>query len=156
MAKLADIRAKARAGLAAARRGISSGARATALGARRLGRRASAMTSAERRAFCERTAPARGEAQILAAVNRAVRLALKAQDKSAQSIESASSAINVGTALRATLGKDAKAKLARLAGDAAVHAGFAMQTGSAKEWAEAGEYADDALDLAMHIPGAKS
>lgn len=147
MAKLDDIKAKARAGLAAARRGIASGARSTALGARRLGRRASAMSSAERRAFCARTSPERGEAQILRAVNRALKLAFEAQGRPVRQIESAEDAIRIGTPLRMTLGKDDKAKLARLAGEAAVHAGFAMQTGSEKEWNEAAEYADDAIDL---------
>jgi hypothetical protein len=147
VAKLDDIKAKARAGLAAARRGIASGARSTALGAKRLGRRASAMSSAERRAFCARTAPERGETQILAAVNRALRMAFKALDKPAQQIETAADALRIGAPLRATLGQHDEARLARLAGEAAVHAGFAMQTGSSKEWAEAGEYADDAIDL---------
>lgn len=147
MSKLDDIKTKARAGLAAARRGISSGARATALGARRLGRRASAMSSRERRAFCARTAPERGEAQILRAVNRALRLAFEAQGRPVRQIETAEDAIRIGTPLRMTLGKDDKSKLARLAGESAVHAGFALQTKSDKEWAEAGEYADDAIDL---------
>lgn len=147
MSKLDDIKAKARAGLAAARRGIASGAKSTALGARRLGRRASAMSSRERRAFCARTAPERGEAQILAATNKAVRLAQKALGRPAKQIESAADAMAIGSLLRMTPGKDDVAKLARLAGEAAVHVAFAMQTGSSKEWAEAGEYADDAIDL---------
>ena len=147
MAKIDDYKAKARAALASARRGLVSGARSASLGAKRLGRRASAMSSRERRAFCARTAPERGEAQILKAVNRALRLALEAQGRPVRQIETAEDAIRIGTPLRMTLGKDDKAKLARLAGEAAVHAGFAMQTGSETEWAEAGEYADDAIDL---------
>ena len=151
MAKLDDIKAKARAGLAAARRGIASGARVTALGAKRLGRRASAMSSRERRAFCARTAEAPSNAEVLALVNRALRLAYQAQGKPVRQIETAEDAIRIGTPLRMTLGRDDKAKVARLAGEAAVHAGFAMQTGSEKEWNEAAEYADDAIDLGRSL-----
>lgn len=147
MTKIDDYKARARAALASARRGIASGARSASLGAKRLGRRASAMSSRERRAFCARTAPERGETQILKAVNYALGLAFKALGKPVRQIETAEDAIRIGTPLRMTLGKDDKHKLARLAGEAAVHAGFAMQTGSGKEWAEAGEYADDAIDL---------
>lgn len=151
MAKADDIKARVRAGLSAVRRGLASGAKATALGARRLGRRAAAMSSAERRAFCARTAPERGEAQILAAVNKAVRMAYQALGKPVRQIETGPDGVRIGTDLRMTVGKTAEAKAARLAGDAAYAAGLAMLGGDRKLWDRAGEYADDAIDLGGSI-----
>jgi len=143
MVKIDDIKAKARAGLSAARRGLASGAKATGLRARALGRRASAAASRRRRSYCAATAAPPGHEQILKVTNEAIQAAAKRSGLTLPRVDDASGAIRVGKMLTAR-----KDRLSRLAGEAALHVGYALASNDEKEWGEAGMYADDDLDEA--------
>lgn len=143
MAKADDIRAKARAGLSAVRRGLASGAKTTGLRARALGRRVSSAAAKRRRSYCARTEAPQSNAQVLKAVNEATRKAAKTHGLTLPNVDSAGSAIAVGKTLTAR-----KDRLSRLAGEAALHAGYALAAGDQAEWNEAAMYADDAIDEA--------
>lgn len=143
MAKGDDIKAKARAGLMRWTTLGLAGAKATGLRARALGRRVSSAAAKRRRSYCARTEAPPSHAQVLRAVNEATRKAAKAHGLLLPTVDSAGSAIAVGKALTAR-----KDRLSRLAGEASLHAGYALAAGDEAEWNEAAMYADDAIDEA--------
>lgn len=119
------------------------------LGARALGRRASSAASRQRQGFCARTAAPRTDRDVLDMTNRALRRAFVGIERPAEQITDAASAIRIGKSLHTFPGRDDAARRARLAGEAALHVGYALESGDQNEWNEAAEYADDALDVGL-------